>query len=144
MVAAGDVEAEDLAQDALVRAIRNLGQFDVHRGSVETWLWRIVVNTAIDAGRVSTRHRRLWERFRSQPAIAKNVEDLVLMRITAAELLAAVRLLRARERGMIALRFGAGLSFAEVGASFGISPAAATMATRRALDTLRILLKETR
>jgi RNA polymerase sigma-70 factor (ECF subfamily) len=144
MVAAGDVEAEDLAQDALVRAILNLDQFDARRGSVEAWLWRIVVNAAIDAGRVSVRRHRLWERFRSQPTTGENVEDLALMRITAAELLAAVRRLRPRERGMIALRFGAGLGFAEVGAAYGISSAAATMATRRALDTLRILLKETR
>ena len=91
MVAAGDVEAEDLAQDALVRAIRNLGRFDARRGSVETWLWRIVVNAAMDAGRVSTRRHRLWERFLSQPTTAENVEDLALMRITASELLAAVR-----------------------------------------------------
>ena len=144
MVAAGGIEAEDLAQDALVRAIRNLGRFDARRGSVETWLWRIVVNAAIDAGRVSTRRRLLWERFRSQPSTGENVEDLALMRITAVELLAAVRRLRPRERGMIALRFGAGLGFAEVGAVYGISSAAATMATRRALDTLRILLEETR
>jgi RNA polymerase sigma-70 factor (ECF subfamily) len=143
MVAAGDVEAEDLAQEALVRAIRNLGRFDARRGSVETWLWRIVVNAAIDAGRVSTRRRLLWERFRSQPTTGENVEDLALMRITSAELLAAVRRLQTRERGMIALRFGAGLGFAELGEAYGISPAAATMATRRALDTLRTLLKET-
>jgi RNA polymerase sigma-70 factor (ECF subfamily) len=144
MVAAGDVEAEDLAQDALVRAIRNLDQFDARRGSVETWLWRIVVNAAIDAGRISTRRRLLWERFRSQPTTGENVEDLALTRIRAAELLAAVRRLRPRERGMIALRFGAGLGFAEVGVAYGIGPAAATMATRRALNTLRILLEETR
>ena len=144
MVAAGDVEAEDLAQDALVRAIRNLGRFDARRGSVETWLWRIVVNDAMDAGRVSTRRHRVWERFLSQPTTAENVEDLALMRITASELLAAVRRLRPRERGMIALRFGAGLGFADVGAAYGITPAAATMAIRRALDTLRSLLKETK
>jgi RNA polymerase sigma factor (sigma-70 family) len=144
MVAAGDVEADDLAQESLVRAIRNLAQFDARRGSLETWLWRIVVNTATDAGRVSTRRRLLWERFRSQPTIGENVEDLALKRITATELLAAVRRLRPRERGMIALRFGAGLGLAEVGAAFGISPPAATMAIRRALDTLRNLLKETR
>lgn len=144
MVAAGDVEAEDLAQDALVRAIRNLRRYDARRGSVETWLWRIVVNTAIDAGRVSTRRRLLWERFRSQPTTGDNVEELALTRISGAELLAAVRRLKPRERGMIGLRFGAGVGFAEVGAAFGISSAAATMATRRALETLRILLKETR
>src|SRR5438128_10437235 len=83
MVAAGDVEAEDLAQDAMVRAIRNLGRFDTRRGSVETWLWRIVVNAAIHAGRVSTSRRRRWERFRSQTATPEAVEDRGLMRTTA-------------------------------------------------------------
>ena len=44
--------------------------------------------------------------------------------------------------GAVGAGFSAGLCW--VGAAYGISPAAATMAIRRALDTLRILLKETR
>ena len=39
---AGD--AEDLAQDALERAIRGLKTFNPAKGGVEGWLWRIVVN----------------------------------------------------------------------------------------------------
>lgn len=38
MVAKSDVEAEELAQEALVRAIRKLHTFDARRGTLEAWL----------------------------------------------------------------------------------------------------------
>ena len=46
----GTADAEDTLQEAYVKAYRALtdGQFD-HRSSVRTWLYRVVVNTAIDA-----------------------------------------------------------------------------------------------
>lgn len=50
MLARQDVEAEDLAHGTLIKAIRSLRQYDSARGSVEAWLWRIVLNTARDAG----------------------------------------------------------------------------------------------
>jgi RNA polymerase sigma-70 factor, ECF subfamily len=45
-------DAEDVVQDAYVKAHRSLvsGDFD-RRSKVETWLYRIVVNAAIDAKR---------------------------------------------------------------------------------------------
>lgn len=45
-------DAEDVVQEAYVKAYRSLmaGQFD-RRSKVETWLYRIVINTAIDAKR---------------------------------------------------------------------------------------------
>jgi len=45
-------DAEDVVQEAYVKAYRSLvnGQFD-RRSKIETWLYRIVVNTAIDAKR---------------------------------------------------------------------------------------------
>jgi RNA polymerase sigma-70 factor (ECF subfamily) len=46
----GTADAEDTLQEAYVKAYRALadGQFD-HRSAVRTWLYRVVVNTAIDA-----------------------------------------------------------------------------------------------
>ena len=40
MVSRGEVEADDLAQDALERAIRRLGTFDPARGTIDACLWR--------------------------------------------------------------------------------------------------------
>lgn len=44
--------AEDVAQEALLRAWRHAGVFDVRKGSVVTWLLTITRNVAIDTLRV--------------------------------------------------------------------------------------------
>lgn len=53
MVMKNDQDSADLAQEALIKALRSLERFDPPRGSLDLWLWRIVVNTARDAGRAS-------------------------------------------------------------------------------------------
>jgi RNA polymerase sigma-70 factor (ECF subfamily) len=44
--------AEDIAQQAFERAWRHAGLYDPRRGSVRTWLTRIVHNLAIDSATV--------------------------------------------------------------------------------------------
>jgi RNA polymerase sigma-70 factor (ECF subfamily) len=46
-------QAEDVAQEAMVRAWRHAGAYDARRGSVTTWLLAITRNLAIDALRAS-------------------------------------------------------------------------------------------
>jgi RNA polymerase sigma-70 factor (ECF subfamily) len=45
--------ADDVAQEAMVRAWRHAGAFDARRGSVTTWLLAITRNLAIDALRAA-------------------------------------------------------------------------------------------
>lgn len=40
-------EAEDVLQDAFIKAFKNLGSFD-QRATLKTWLTRIVINTALN------------------------------------------------------------------------------------------------
>ena len=143
MVARADAEAEDIAQEALLKAIRRLDAYDPRRGSMETWLWRIVVNTARDAGRPAGRRVALWERLRRLPEETESVESIVVKRLSDAQLLSGVRSLPPRDRTLIALRFGAGLDHAATGSAVGISSGAATMAVRRALRKLRNRLEAT-
>lgn len=148
MVARHDVEAEDIAQEALERSIRKLGQFDPRRGTIESWLFRIVTNAARDAGRAASRRFALWQRLVAQPTdpepAADEVEAQALAHLSDRDVLAAVRRLRPRERTVIALRFGADLDHASIGAATGLTPNAARVAIRRALDRLRDqLLEET-
>jgi RNA polymerase sigma-70 factor (ECF subfamily) len=50
-------DAEEVAQDAFVRAWRYAASYDPRRGSVPSWLLGIVRNVAVDRVRVSSRRR---------------------------------------------------------------------------------------
>ena len=67
--------AEDLAQDAFLKAWRAAGSFRAERGSVRTWILSIVHNRGIDQLRSMASRRRTQDRVeanapRSQPSEA--------------------------------------------------------------------------
>jgi RNA polymerase sigma-70 factor (ECF subfamily) len=145
MVARSRPDADDLAQDALLRAVRAVHTYDPAKGSPETWLWRIVVNTARDSARRRERAQWLLERLTiSAPRESESVEAAVLTRMRDADLHAKIRLLPHRDRTLLALRYGAGLDTNEVGAAVGLSSDSAGKAIRRALARLRARLEVTR
>ena len=147
MVCPNRQDAEDLAQDALLRVMRNLHRFDPGRGGIEAWLWRIVVNLAHDRGRAARRAESFWQRLAAaeQPlAEVPSAEFEALDRIRDAELVAAVRKLQPRQRTLIALRYGADRSYAEIGALLGLGEQAVKQATYRALGALRRQLEAAR
>src|SRR3977135_4749525 len=91
MAARTPSEADDIAQEALLRAVRGLSSFDAGRGSIEAWLWRIVANAAHDHQRAERRRFALWTRlsgFRESPG--ESVESLDIARIDKARLLQAL------------------------------------------------------
>lgn len=59
MITRDRVQAEEVAQDAFVRAWKYAASFDPRRGSVSSWLLGIVRNVAIDRVRISGRRREL-------------------------------------------------------------------------------------
>jgi RNA polymerase sigma-70 factor (ECF subfamily) len=134
-------DPQDLAQEALLKALAGLDRFDPRHGSMEAWLWRIVVNTAWDAGRFNGRVQRLLDRWRLAGAGMEergdSSEAVALRNLGDSELLAAVRRLPRRYRVIIALRFGAGLKFSEIAEATGTTRMASQLAMRRALDKLR-------
>jgi RNA polymerase sigma factor (sigma-70 family) len=144
MVSRGQLEADDIAQDALVRAIKALPRFRPVRGGLEAWLWTIVVNVAHNHRRLAFRRQEMWERLRHRERSAEAPwgDEPAVFEIADEELVAAVRKLPPRSRAGIALRFGADLSFADVGRHLGISEAAAKTAVHRGLHLLRARLQE--
>jgi RNA polymerase sigma factor (sigma-70 family) len=136
MISADSANAEDLAQDALERAIRGLKSFDPNKGEIEGWLWRIVVNASRDAGRIAHRRRLVFELLVDRWSIDESAVDLTRL-LTAQEVLGALQALTRRHRAVVALRYGADLNYRQVGQALGISEAAATMSTKRALAILR-------
>jgi len=145
MLCHNPADSEDLAQEALLKAMRSLHRFDPSRGSLDTWLWTIVMNVARDAGRASTRAETLWDRIVSlhrSDAGENEVETLALRRLSDAQLIDEVTRLPRRYRSLIALRFGGDLSYDEMAQLLHENPAAVRQAMRRALKVLRIRLEE--
>lgn len=141
MVARDDLEADDLAQTALVHALRALPGFDPDRGEVTAWLWQIVVNAARDHQRAAKRRELLFLRLRARWSVAAQVGDVFEPPgISDDRLLRAVRGLSPLQRSVVALRFGGDLEWGDVGTALGISRSAAAAAGHRALVVLRAAL----
>ena len=143
MVCPPGADPEDLAQQAMLKALERAAKFDPRRGTLDAWLWSIVANVARDAGRLARRRDFLLERIalQEQTRVAgASPEGLALERIRDQDLIAAVRALPRRDRTLIALRYGAGLRSVEIAELLGTTRMAVLKATRRGLDRLRIEL----
>jgi RNA polymerase sigma-70 factor (ECF subfamily) len=141
VVAGRDTDPEDIAQDALLKAVTKLDRFDPARGSMEGWLWRIVANTAKDAMRRGRLRALLAERLGRRELAVVDLEEIAVERLAAGELLDALARLSPRDRQLLGLRFVADLDTASVGAIVGLSAESARRAIGRALDRLRFLVK---
>ena len=145
MAAGSDLDADDLAQDALLKAVRNLDRFDPTKGTIDRWLWRIVANAANDSHRARMRRLALWDRLASRGHdTTETTEERALEAIEHAELITAVRTLNDRDRLLIALRFGADLDLTTVGEAIGLRADSAGQAVLRALSRLRRKLEVSR
>jgi RNA polymerase sigma-70 factor (ECF subfamily) len=139
MVSRSDSEAEDIAHDSLVRVIRSAHRFDATRGDIGAWLWKLVINTARDHRRISTRAGVLLSQLATarQTEPAQDPSDLAVRSLGDDELIRAIRSLPKKYRSVIALRYGADLPFADVAGYLGLSEGATRMAHMRALTLLR-------
>jgi RNA polymerase sigma-70 factor, ECF subfamily len=122
--------AEDIAQEAMLAAVRAIDRFD-RRRPFRPWLHRIVVNRSLDWVRARNRRAEVSSELapatRAAPADAEHSEDLV----------AALAKLDSDERAVVVLRHVLGYRSSELAGVLGVP--AATVRTRlaRALQKLR-------
>jgi RNA polymerase sigma-70 factor (ECF subfamily) len=138
-------EAEEAAQDALVKAWRALGRFRAGE-PLRPWLLAIVANEARNrrrgAGRRAGLARRAMEAAAwpgGTPAATAPVgpDDLVLAGERRAELLGALATLREEDRLVLGCRFLLELGEAETAAALGVRPGTVKSRTSRALARVR-------
>lgn len=122
-----DHRAEDVAQDAVLRALAQLDRFDGRR-PFGAWLRRIVVNQALNAVR---RDRRLVPIEDAPGLAARDVEGW------EPGLLAAVRGLPADRRAVVALRYGLDLTPAEIADAMSLPVGTVHSRLARGLADLR-------
>jgi RNA polymerase sigma factor (sigma-70 family) len=138
-----DAEAEDIAQEALLRLWRGAANIDLAglgTGGLRPWLRRVVSNLCIDRIRAS-RRTDVTDDVPEQIEAATQVSGL-----TDAELAArvdrALQRLPERQRLALALFHYQGLSQVEVGESLGVSDEAVESLLARARRTLKADLKD--
>lgn len=129
--------AEDVTALAFERAYSRRHTFDRRRGAERPWLFGIARNAALDELRRRRRAAALLADSRSvqrQPAWPQQDEDVLVRRSAVRAALAALPL---RERELIALKFHAGLSNAELGQVLGVSESNAGTMLHRTIKKLR-------
>ena len=134
--------AEEVTSQAFERAWRKRRQLDPERGSGRAWLFGIARNAALD----ELRRRSRTAEMADEPAADAGLGGLgigqpggdpaeVAVRRTA--LRQALATLSGRERELVALKFFAGLSNAEIAAVIGASESNAGTKLHRVVEKLR-------
>jgi RNA polymerase sigma-70 factor (ECF subfamily) len=120
--------AEDIAQEAFLRAIRALDRFD-RRRPFAPWLHRIVVNRAIDWARArASRQESELDGERVAPEQRHDVGD---------EVMAALADLSPEHRAVIVLRHLLGYSPGEIAEQLDLPRGTVNSRLRRGLDDLK-------
>ena len=126
--------AEDVVASAFERAYRKRRQFDARRGTPRAWMFGVARNAALD----ELRRRRRYAVLPLDPADESGTPlDEVEDPVRRAAVRAALESLRPREREIVALKFGAGLSNGELATVLGTSESNAGTLVHRAMTTLR-------
>lgn len=141
--AVGGREAEDVVQEAFVKAYRSLHRFR-DGAPFRPWMLRIVANEASNARRSAGRRASLALRATAAGVAtgAVSPEDAVMANERREALAAAVASLPERDRVVLAYRWFAELSEAEMATALGCRPGTVKSRLSRAHDRLREALAE--
>jgi RNA polymerase sigma-70 factor (ECF subfamily) len=127
--------AEDVTALAFERAYRRRRTFDRRRGEERAWLFGIARNAALDELRRRRRTAKLAAEPEDPAAELPVEEGEVTLRRTAVR--SALSQLTAREREVVALKFHAGMSNAELARVLGVSETNAGTLLYRTMQKLR-------
>ena len=129
--------AEDVAQEAFVRACSQAATFDPEHGSVVSWLLRITRNLAIDAVRRPQAVDREMEAVLTPPNPAITVDDATTTSYLTVQLRAALTRLRSGQARALWLAGVYGHTAQEIAVSEGIPLGTAKTRIRQGLRAVR-------
>jgi RNA polymerase sigma-70 factor (ECF subfamily) len=132
--------AEDLVQEAMLRAWRNLGTLNGSHGSLRPWLLTVARRLAIDAHRV--RMARPSEVSDEVLVATARVDDPIERNLTAMDVRKAVRKLDPAHREVVVEMYLHGLSVAKTAEKLGIPEGTVKSRCYYGLRSLRKMLKD--
>jgi RNA polymerase sigma factor (sigma-70 family) len=144
LIVGSAADAEEVVQDAFVKAHRALGRFR-EDAPFRPWLLAIVANEARNKRRSAGRRARFELRLaeeRPSGGAAPSPEAALLAQERRAQLLGAIDTLREEHRQVVACRYLLGLSEAETAAALGCRPGTVKSRLSRALARLEAELRE--
>lgn len=129
-----EATCEDVTSTVFTTALAQLGRFRGH-GSFAGWLFQIARNAVRDVQRRASAQclPLTLDAASSEPGL----EEQLLARERAARLREVVCLLEPEQQHLLALRYGADLSFEEIGQIVGASAGAVRVRLHRILHDLR-------
>jgi RNA polymerase sigma-70 factor, ECF subfamily len=127
--------AEDVTALAFERAYQRRATFDRRRGQERAWLFGIARNAALD----ELRRRRRLAKLTAEPADQEqeSVVDGADVALRRTVVQTALKQLSGREREIVALKFHAGLSNAELAKVLGVTESGAGTLLYRTMQKLR-------
>ncbi len=144
LVVRDEMEAQDVAQEAFVRAYRSLGRFDA-RKPFRPWLLRIVTNLAINSRRSARRRGAMTERYERGLAVHsadRSPESAAEAGEHARRVWQAVSDLEPRDQTLLYLRYFLEASDEEAAAAIGRPVGTVKSRLHRALRRLRGVIEE--
>jgi RNA polymerase sigma-70 factor (ECF subfamily) len=135
-----DAEAEDVAQEALLRLWRSTDALEVGPHGVRPWLRRVVSNLCVDRMR-SGRRLSVVEEVPEEIEPASQVAELEAQDVTR-RVDTALKALPDRQRMALTLFHYEGLSQIEVGRIMGVSDEAVESLLARARRSLKAALRD--
>jgi RNA polymerase sigma-70 factor, ECF subfamily len=134
-----DAEAEDVAQEAMLRLWRQAGQLEVGATGIGAWLRRVASNLSIDRIR-SGRRTDVTDEVPEQITEADQLTGLASAELSA-KVDQALKGLPERQRLALTLFHFEGLSQVEVGQRLGVSDEAVESLLARARRALKVTLQ---
>ena len=132
-----DSVCEDVTSTVFTTALAQLRRFRGD-GAFAGWLFQIARNAVRDVQRRPATVPLPDDVASLQPgSLEPDLEERLLAWERAAELQALIRQLPAKQQHLLALRYGAGLSFDEIAAIVGAAPGTVRVRVHRILEQLR-------
>lgn len=136
-------EAEDVAQEAMVRLWRIAGQWRSGEAQLSTWLYRVTLNLCTDRQRSARRRPTEALDLVAEPADTRaDTEAALMQRERAAALEAALATLPDRQRQAVVLRHIEGLTNLEISEIMGVGVEAVESLTARGKRALTAALAD--
>lgn len=138
--AANRDEAAEILNKGFLKVFNTIKNYDVEKGRLDSWIYKIMMNTAIDHFRSEFRHRNNIVEMEQAYYVGDNTD--VLHQISADEIIALIQKLSPAYRTVFNLYVMEGMTHAKIGEQLGISEGTAKSNLSKARKKMQAMLAE--